>query len=478
MRSTGTALCVVLLFAIAGFGQNEPATPGSVTFYKDVLPILQARCQSCHRPGEAAPMSFLTYESTRPFAKAMKAAVIGRKMPPGGLDPEYGHFVDNFTLTQNQIDTIANWADNGAVGGDPKDAPLPVKWVDGWRTKPDTVVEVPSFDVPTNGWVEVMMVILPNPFKTDTWVRSIEIRPGVPAVVHHAGVRFAPHVDGVKYGVPVWPDIKRDEAGVHVPGQQNPQQVMPCADDRTKLCPADEKNVAEINSGTGFEGFYRPGWDPLDYAYYKTAYLIPANTDLVLSLHYSPIGKAFTDVTKVGFVVAKEEPRLKLSMFSLKPRGKDGWNDRERWRIPAGAPNWEAPPKDIVFNMDTELAVMSIHMHEHGKDMKYTLMYPDGRIETVLNQAHYDFNWQMTYNLEKTIKIPKGTKLRIISHFDNSPGNRYARNPDQDIFGGEQSWEEMDAPWIGLVLDRNTDPKKVFTENPGDEATFWTSTSN
>jgi len=198
----------------------------------------------------------------------------------------------------------------------------------------------------------------------------------------------------------------------------------------------------------------------------------------VLSIHYSPIGKAATDVTKVGFVVAKEEPRYRLSMFSLKPRGKDGWNDRERWRIPAGAPNWEAPPKDIVFNMDTELAVMSIHMHEHGKDMKYTLMYPDGRIETILSQPHYNFNWQMTYNLEKTIKIPKGTKLRIISHFDNSRGNRYARNPDRDVFGGEQSWEEMDAPWIGLVLDRNTDPKKVFTENPGDEATFWTSTSN
>ena len=233
MRSTGTALCVVLLFAMAGFGQNESAKPETVTFYKDVLPILQARCQSCHRPGEAAPMSFLTYESTRPFAKAMKAAVVGRKMPPGELDPEYGHFVDNFTLTQNQIDTISKWADSGAVGGDPNDAPPPVKWIEGWRTKPDTVLEVPSFNVPANGWVEVMMVILPNPFKTDTWVRSIEIRPGVPAVIHHAGVRFAPHIEGVKYGVPVWPDIKRDEAGVRIPGQEKPQQVTPCADDQS-----------------------------------------------------------------------------------------------------------------------------------------------------------------------------------------------------------------------------------------------------
>src|ERR1700674_2541514 len=200
----------------ASFGQRADggATP-AVTFYKDVLPILQARCQSCHRPGEAAPMSFLSYETTRPWAKAMKAAVIGRKMPPGGLDPEYGHFVDNFTLTQSQIDTIAEWADGGAIGGHPGDAPPPMKWVEGWRTKPDVVVEAPSFDVPAKGWVEVMMVILPNPFKTDTWVRSIEIRPGIPAVMHHAGVRFAPHKDGVKYGMPMWPDIKRDEGGVH-----------------------------------------------------------------------------------------------------------------------------------------------------------------------------------------------------------------------------------------------------------------------
>ena len=200
--------------------------------------------------------------------------------------------------------------------------------------------------------------------------------------------------------------------------------------------------------------------------------------DLVLSLHYTPIGKAVTDVTKVGFVVSKQEPQFRLSMTALRPRGRDGWNDRERWRVPAGAANWKAPPKDVIFNIDTELAVMSIHMHEHGKDMTYMLMYPDGRVETILSQPRYDFNWQMTYSLERSVKIPKGTKLRVISHFDNSPGNKYARDPSKDVFGGEQSWEEMDAPWIGLILDKNVDPKSVMTLNPGDEATFWTSSSN
>src|SRR5439155_12351199 len=152
MRSVGIALCCLLLFSVAAFGQG-------VTFNKNVLPILQARCQSCHRPGEVAPMSFLSYQTTRPWAKAMKAAVIERKMPPGGLDPRYGHFVENFSLSQTEIDTIAKWADAGAVEGDPKDALPPVQWVEGWRSKPDLVIEAPPFNVPAKGWVENMIKI-------------------------------------------------------------------------------------------------------------------------------------------------------------------------------------------------------------------------------------------------------------------------------------------------------------------------------
>jgi len=479
MRPIGVELCCLLLSSVAAFGHGEGGTTGAtVTFYKDVLPILQTKCQSCHRPGEVAPMSFLSYQITRPWAKAMKAALIERKMPPGGLDPRYGHFVDNFSLLQNEIDTIAKWADGGAIEGDAKDAPPPVQWVEGWRSKPDVVVEVPPFDVPAKGWVENMIMVLPNPFKKDTWVTTIEIRPGVPAVMHHAGVRFAPHIEGVKYGQFYWSDIKRDENGIHFPGQPRPQRVTFCIDDQKKVCPAPESEMITDGAAAGFEGFYRPGYAPLDYAYYKAAYLIPANTDMILSLHWTPIGKPVTDVTKIGFVVAKQEPQRQLSMRSLKPRGNDGWNDRQRWRIPAGDANWEAPPKDVIFKMDTELAVMSIHMHEHGKDMKYTLMYPNGKVETILSQPRYDFNWQMTYNLEKTLKIPKGTKLRVVSHFDNSPNNKFARDPNRDVYGGEQSWEEMDAPWIGLILDRGVDPKDVYSENPGDEATFWNPTQS
>src|SRR5207247_3303172 len=138
MRPIGVALCCLLLSSVAAFGQGEGGTTGAtVTFYKAVLPILQTKCQSCHRPGEVAPMSFLSYQTTRPWAKAMKAAVIERKMPPGGLDPRYGHFVDNFSLLQTEIDTLVIWADTGAIEGDPKGAPTPVQCVEGLRSKPD-----------------------------------------------------------------------------------------------------------------------------------------------------------------------------------------------------------------------------------------------------------------------------------------------------------------------------------------------------
>jgi len=317
MRSVGIALCCLLLFSVAAFGQG-------VTFNKDVLPILQARCQSCHRPGEVAPMSFLSYQTTRPWAKAMKAAVIERKMPPGGLDPRYGHFVENFSLSQTEIDTIAKWADAGAVEGDPKDALPPVQWVEGWRSKPDLVIEAPPFNVPAKGWVENMIMVLPNPFKKDTWVTTIEIRPGVPAAMHHAGVRFAPHMDGVKYGKFYWSDIKRDETGIHVPGQPRPERVTFCSADQKDVCPAPEANLITDGAGAGFEGFYRPGGAPLDYAYYKTAYLIPADTDMILSLHWTPTGKPVTDITTVGFVLAKEEPRRQLIMRAMAHSGGSG----------------------------------------------------------------------------------------------------------------------------------------------------------
>ena len=162
--------------ALAADGPSATISPESITFNKDVLPILQKNCQTCHRPGQIAPMSFLDYQSTRPWAKAMKAAVASRKMPPWFADPKYGHFSNDRALKQSQIDMIVAWADGGAKEGDPKDAPPAVAWpADGWQIKPDYIVKGPQYNVPAQGIMEWTNVVMPTGFTKDTWITSLEI---------------------------------------------------------------------------------------------------------------------------------------------------------------------------------------------------------------------------------------------------------------------------------------------------------------
>src|SRR5262245_1607806 len=151
-----------------------------VTFNRDVLPILQRNCQTCHRPGQVAPMSFMNYQSTRPWAKAMKTAVSSRKMPPWFADPQIGHFTNDRSLKPAEIETIAKWADSGAAEGDPKDARAPVAWPDGWRVTPDVIVPGPVMEVPAkpkNNVVEWISATVPTGFTKDTWVTSVQIKP-------------------------------------------------------------------------------------------------------------------------------------------------------------------------------------------------------------------------------------------------------------------------------------------------------------
>src|SRR2546428_7235797 len=189
-------LVFVLLSAMTALGTEIPSPSVRsdqarlVTFNKDVLPILQNNCQVCHRPGDVAPMSLLTYEDARPWAKAIKAAVLSKQMPPWFADPHYGGFRNAPKLTQADVNTLAAWADNGAGEGEAIDRPSPLEWTDGWRIQPDVVVSMPApYQVHAKGAGEIKEFFIPNPFKEDTWVTSIEIRPGDPSVVHHVIVQ-------------------------------------------------------------------------------------------------------------------------------------------------------------------------------------------------------------------------------------------------------------------------------------------------
>jgi hypothetical protein len=372
-----------------------------VTYHKDVEPILQRNCQSCHRPGQIAPMSFLTYQSTRPWAKAMKAATATRKMPPWFADAQYGHFSNDRSLKASEIELIARWADGGAPEGDAKEAPAPAKWPEGWAIQPDVILDGPVTDVPAspkNNVVEWMSVTIPTNFKEDAWVTSIQIKPEHPEVAHHICLGFNKPLPNTKYYEAIWEDKVRDQEGAAVPDKG------PTFGQRTGRSMAED--------------CYLPGNIAADYRGFGAAKLVRAGSDITLNLHYTPNGTAVTDHVKIGLTFANEPPaRRYVSLSSSAPMSPD------RFAIPPGDANWSSPPAEVVFLRDAELVYMMPHMHVRGKDMRYTLEYPDGRKEIVLNVPHYDFNWQLGY--ETSIKVPKGSKLHVDAHFDNSPNNKF-----------------------------------------------------
>ena len=425
-----------------------------VTFHKDVLPILQKNCQSCHRPGEIAPMSFLTYETTRPYARAIKTAVTSRTMPPWFADPQHGRFMNDRSLSAADIDTLARWADGGAVAGDPADAPRPIVWPNGWQITPDRIVTAPEYTVPADGTLEWAYIAIPSGFEKDTWVTSIEIRPRDRQAVHHVVMYFGPPSPELPHNVVFWDQKQRNEKGIAA-GQRFQSDEAVSSDGR-------RVKGALLRARTG--GVYVPGMGPQDYRVHGAAKLIPAHSNLVLQVHYTAIGRPVTEVTQIGFTFAKDEPSRQLLTLPFQP---SAIMNTSVFRIPAGASNWVSPPVDLVANVDAELVWMMPHMHARGKSMTYRVTFPDGRSETVLNVPKYDFEWQLGYDVATPIKLPKGTVLRVDATFDNSATNRGNPDPTVDVFGGTQTWEEMMNPWFGIVVDRSVSPSGVLTPAPG-----------
>src|SRR5215472_2438808 len=286
-------------FLFLGIAAAADTASSPVTFHKDVLPILQKNCQSCHRPGQVAPMSFLTYESTRPWAKAMKVAVATKKMPPWFADPQFGHFANGRSLKQNDIETIAKWADSGAPEGNAKDAPPAVQWpADGWTIQPDVIVNGPETVVPAhpkNNVIEWSYITVPSGITEDTWITSMEISPSEPSVTHHICVYFKPHTEDVVYNKPVWADRPRDENG-------------------SALASAAGANGRGIPPSTtagsnGIEGCYVPGQATQDYRVHHAAKLFKAGTDIVFHLHNTQNGKEVGDRPRIEFTVARDTPQ-------------------------------------------------------------------------------------------------------------------------------------------------------------------------
>jgi hypothetical protein len=274
--------------------------------------------------------------------------------------------------------------------------------------------------------------------------------------VHHASVFVRPHGSdpkNVKYGEPFWSEVTRDEAGVAKEGEAFGGERF--------LRGSSEPVAGDPLAGIGAAvAFYVPGFRARDYRIHHAAQLIPAHSDLVVQIHYTPNGKEVADATRIGFTLAKEPPRRRFITYSPQP---PAISNRDAFRIPAGDPNWKSPPVEGVFQVDAELVWFLPHMHLRGKDMTYTLTYPDGQSEIVLSVPKYDFQWQIGYDAASPIRVTKGTRLDVDAHFDNSANNKANPDPARDVYGGTQTWEEMMVPFFGVVVDARVDPRRVMT---------------
>lgn len=433
------SLLLLLTFSAAGVLSLSAAnTTGTSTptFYKDVLPVLQKNCQDCHRPGEAGPMTFLSYKDSRPWAKAIKQAVQKGSMPPWFADPNHGKFANERRLTQQEIATLVAWADGGAPEGNAKDAPKPRQFADGWMIgQPDKIIPMPkAFQVPASGTVEYNYVILPTGLTEDAWIEKAELRPGNRAVNHHVIAFIRPP------GSNWFRDQKPGEFFVPKKAERGAR--------RSSEDGAGDPRV-ELLVG------YAPGLQPVE-APAGSAKLLKAGSDIVLQLHYTSNGKPAEDLSKIGLVFAKTPPKYRqLTMNAT----------NNRFAIPPNASAHEVK-SSITLQEEVGLIWMMPHMHLRGKDFVYTAVYPSGEREILLNVPKYDFNWQLGYQFAKPKILPKGTRIECVAHFDNSRNNAANPNPDIEVRWGDQSWEEMMIGWFDVAISPTMDPMDIYRPKP------------
>ena len=408
----------------------------TVTFNKDVMPIVQKNCMVCHRAGEIGPMAFTSYESTRPWAKAIKAAVASKKMPPWFADEKYGHFSNEKHLTEKEIATLSAWADNGAPEGNAKDKPAPVTFANGWNIKPDLILKMPKpLKIPAKGTVEYTYITVSAPFKQDTWVLAGEVRPSARSVVHHVVANVRPK--GSKW---------------MVQSQLNSEPYAPGPSRNEDLVKANGGNVSVLDNE--FLVGYVPGMEAQRFDMDHSAKLIPAGADIVFEVHYTTNGKESEDQSMVGLELAKAPP---LRRFMSVNAAQTNLN------IAPGDPNAQAVAT-LKFGQPVDFVYMQPHMHLRGKDMRIEALYPTGEKETLINVPHFDFNWQIVYYEKKPLHFPKGTTLEVTAHWDNSPNNKWNPDPKDTVHWGDQSWQEMLATPMAVIVDRNIDPKTVIAE--------------
>jgi hypothetical protein len=443
MYASARLASLVLLAAVVALlvgARNEtrkekPHNEQVPAFYRDVLPILQQHCQVCHRRGQIAPMPFMTYQETKPWATAISHAVRLKAMPPWFADPCCGHFSNDLSLTASEIDLISRWAAGGAPPGDPHDAPPPVNWTEGWSIpQPSVILKMPKpVAIPAQGDVEYTYEIVPTNFSHDQWVQMSEVRPSSREHVHHAVVYIrAPGSDwlrGAPVGVPFTASSLGDEHLRHQAHETRSDMLL----------------------------VYAPGSSP-DQWPDGMAKFVPAHSDLVFQMHYTTNGRSGSDQSSVGMVMAKKPPSQRVLTLQIA-------NDHDMIPIPAGADNYRVEVHGTLPN-DCTLLSFFPHMHLRGKRFEYNLVHTDKThtdktVETLL-RVNYDFYWQLSYRLAEPRVLKAGTELQAIAWYDNSRHNLHNPDPDSPVTWGDQTYNEMMVGFFDVAVPAGMDKSQFF----------------
>lgn len=411
-----TLACAALLAAVIAIPSARSDAPATPTFSRDVAPILFNNCASCHRPNDIAPMSLLTYEDARPWAKSIRQQVATGNMPPWHASQPHGTFSNDRRLSEKDKDTLIRWVDGGAPKGDPKDLPAAPRLAEGWEIgTPDAIVSMPKeFEVAESGTINYQFFEAPTNFKEDKWVQAIEVRPGARAVVHHVLV------------------FCREPGTRKAPGFSQVTPKLGGAGDHREL---PGSLIATTAPGTNAM-ILKPG----------SALRIKAGAVFYFQVHYTSNGTAAKDRTSVGMIFAKHPPQQEMRNSAFV---------NPLFMIPPGAED-KVVESAIEFSEDSHIWALFPHTHLRGKSWEYRLVYPDGRSEVVLSVPRYDFNWQTYYFFTKPLAVTKGTRLEATAHYDNSTANKWNPDPKATVRWGPQTWEEMQYSGITYSVD---DPK-------------------
>ena len=406
----------VLLFVAA----QVSAAPA--TFYKDVLPVLQQHCQNCHRPGEIGPMPLLTYEQTRPWAKAIRQSVSLRKMPPWFADPHFGKFSNDPSLTPAEIGVVQSWVDGGSLAGSKQDAPMAIDWHESGLPGANLTIGMSSpFRIPARATIDYQYLLLRPGFAQDTWVRAVEVRPSDRSVVHHAVLYV--REPGSKWLAGITPGV------IYQPPPNSPDSFI----------------TSEILA------VYTPG-APVMICPEGMAKKIPAGSDLVLQMHYTSKATEAKDQTAISLVTSSEPPQKRLMTLQMA---------NYTFRLQPGERNQRVAVSGTL-PQDALLISLFPHMHLRGSGFEYQLDGGHGQIETLLKVDPYDFYWQLTYQLKTPRLIKAGTRLLWTGYFDNSSANPRNPDPEAEVTWGSQSQEEMMVGFFDVAVAPDVDKKAFF----------------